>query len=456
MFDSPSAPLRALTPGTLVLGKIKGYPWWPGIACFLVTDEQVTEEAIKLKPANKSEIYAVYFFPDANYLWASKSEVKPLRPEEIDNFLKLGKGSKDLKDAYKMATKPPTLQQITDFVKNGFSAAAGNAESDHEEIEEEEDIDMHESNDDGEAVPPEDEEEPVAKPKKKTPVSKKRKKSESVDGDEDEEPKKKPRKTPAKRTPSKTPAKKATNGKSKVTQKSAQKDRRKITNSDEEVEPVEKVLPSPDKIEKDVLFVRHKLQKALLSAGAEIKPEDMLNVKSQLEKLSKFDGLTSPILKATKIGKVLKRIVNLVEIPRDEELKIKEGAQNILDQWRKLADSGSPEKPEANGANGKAPPPHWSKIEAGDQTHSNNEAEKSVAKEEESYILETGYASATETKETPPKDRVAASSSETRQTGEIKPDDAQYKCQREEATASLSQEFPSAAEKGVDSEPTYL
>lgn len=72
-------------------------------------------------------------------------------------------------------------------------------------------------------------------------------------------------------------------------------------------------------------------------------------------KLEKHTDLEVSIIRSTKINKVLKMIVKLNTIPRDEEFKFRQRAMNILSSWKAVLDSGTPAgdktaKPTTNGS----------------------------------------------------------------------------------------------------------
>lgn len=70
-----------------------------------------------------------------------------------------------------------------------------------------------------------------------------------------------------------------------------------------------------------------------------------------ITKLEGFPDLEVSIIRATKINKVLKAILKLENIPKEEEFKFKPRSQSLLDKWNKLlaGDGGSGS---ANGVNG--------------------------------------------------------------------------------------------------------
>lgn len=114
--------------------------------------------------------------------------------------------------------------------------------------------------------------------------------------------------------------------------------------------------------QREVLFLRHKLQKGLLTRDQEPKPEEMKVMSEFLTKLEAFPDLEVSIIRATKINKVLKAILKLENIPKEEEFKFKPRSQTLLDKWNKLlaGEAASAPAPSAdkeattNGVNGKA------------------------------------------------------------------------------------------------------
>lgn len=70
-------------------------------------------------------------------------------------------------------------------------------------------------------------------------------------------------------------------------------------------------------------------------------------MKSMSEFISKLEGyseLEVSIIRTTKINKVLKAIIKLSSIPREEEFKFKSRSQTLLDKWNKLlaSEQGTP------------------------------------------------------------------------------------------------------------------
>jgi hypothetical protein len=67
--------------------------------------------------------------------------------------------------------------------------------------------------------------------------------------------------------------------------------------------------------------------------------------------LENFSGLEVSIIRATKINKVLKAILKLDSVPREEEFKFKSRSQKLLEKWNKLM-AGETAPAATNGVNG--------------------------------------------------------------------------------------------------------
>jgi hypothetical protein len=86
-------------------------------------------------------------------------------------------------------------------------------------------------------------------------------------------------------------------------------------------------------------------------------PEEMKQVSDFLAKLETFPDLDVSIIRVTKINKVLKAILKLETIPKEEEFQFKPRSQTLLDKWNiLLASDGAPapatSAANANGVNG--------------------------------------------------------------------------------------------------------
>lgn len=110
-----------------------------------------------------------------------------------------------------------------------------------------------------------------------------------------------------------------------------------------------------------------------------------------ITKLEGFADLEVSIIRATKINKVLKAILKLEHIPKEDEFKFKPRSQVLLDKWNKLlAVDGTPAAPAAGTANGTgaaskgAAKPNGvkGKSEAAEPAKAKEEEAKEEAKEE--------------------------------------------------------------------------
>ena len=105
-----------------------------------------------------------------------------------------------------------------------------------------------------------------------------------------------------------------------------------------------------------VLFLRHKLQKGFLSREQAPKEEEMKQMSDYIQKLENYGGeLEVSVIRATKVNKVLKAIIKLNTIPKDEEFNFRKRAHDLLESWNKLLGSdggdggGSKDEPATNG-----------------------------------------------------------------------------------------------------------
>jgi hypothetical protein len=121
--------------------------------------------------------------------------------------------------------------------------------------------------------------------------------------------------------------------------------------------------------------------------------------------LEKLKDLEVSIIRATKINKVLKAILKLDNIPKEEEFKFKPRSQALLEKWNKLMDGDSGA---TNGVNGSAEAEKKPESNGSKATPAaDSEAEKAPAVQEEK---KTDGPEATEPKEEPVKTEAVSSS----------------------------------------------
>jgi hypothetical protein len=99
-----------------------------------------------------------------------------------------------------------------------------------------------------------------------------------------------------------------------------------------------------------VLYLRHKLQKGLVSREVPPKPEEMDTMAEHLSVLESHQDLEANIIRDTKAHKLLKVILKLKEIPRDVEFKFKERCTKLLAVWSKTLAAADGDEPAAETA----------------------------------------------------------------------------------------------------------
>ena len=85
-----------------------------------------------------------------------------------------------------------------------------------------------------------------------------------------------------------------------------------------------------------VLFLRHKLQKGFLSRDQAPQESEMSAMSNYIKKLEGYADLEVSIIRTTKINKVLKALIKLNTIPKDEEFNFRGRSVELLGQWNKL------------------------------------------------------------------------------------------------------------------------
>lgn len=136
------------------------------------------------------------------------------------------------------------------------------------------------------------------------------------------------------------------------------------SNKTDSAAPAEPELDSEEKRRrkaKEVLFfLRHKIQKGLLARDQAPKESEMKTVSDYLTKLEGLADLELSAIRETKMNKVLKAILKIETIPREDEFKFKPRSQTLLEKWNKLlvptpvVDAGAPAANGASTTNGEA------------------------------------------------------------------------------------------------------
>lgn len=367
-------------PGDHYFVKLKGFPQWPVIIC---DEDMLPASLLKSRPVTAKradgtyrEDYAdggkniadrtfpVMYLHTNEFGWVPNTELIKLDPETVLD-VKLDKMRKTLQAAHHLASENHPLSYYKEVLQNyqeelieqekakAAKAATPKGKKSKAVSDDDDDVEMEDA--------PEVDETP-AKDKK----AKKRKAEDSAETPRRSDSVKKPKiklttsATPkaangATATPKSTKATDAKGAKSKSKKKDADD-----KNAEEAAAAKEPELSAEDKHtgkSKEVLFLRHKIQKGLLARDQEPKQDEMKLMSDYVTKLEGFPDLEVSIIRTTKINKVLKAILKLENIPKEDEFKFKPRSQALLDKWNKLlAVDGTPTAPaaEVNGTS-KAP-----------------------------------------------------------------------------------------------------
>lgn len=371
--------------GQYVLAKMRSFPPWPAI----VLSKELLPEIMAVKPnsGNSKSLetlgnaawttqYPIFYMGTYEYSWIAVTDLEPLPNEKIER----GAGSKKAKklnEAFAEAAQGFSLEDV-----KALQDEVMDLDEAEEVNDEEREIAEPSADDDGMEVD-EDEASSDEKPKKKKAArGKKRKKSESTSDDEaeSEKPAKTPKKAsaaskpktpksaaskkttpaPAKAKSSKSPAngvktsKKAATLKDKASppaspkkkatpakRKSAAKSKDAVESEESEADKSdEQALTDPRSLSaedqhKYILHRRHRLQKAFLNKD-KIPPmeEEMAELSKCLTSLEEWHDMPAELIKATKIHKVLRGIMNVeFTIPLENTYTFKGRSEPLHAKW---------------------------------------------------------------------------------------------------------------------------
>ncbi|KAG4303785.1 hypothetical protein PORY_002810 [Pneumocystis oryctolagi] len=313
--------------GDLVLAKISGYPWWPGM---IFPEDVVPKDVRNARPVSKKrkggaevKYWLIRFFPEPEYIWATKSDIRPLTSKMIDDFLSKKASKKDIRESYKIAKTCPTVEDL--LAQQSFKQSS---ETEEDNDEDEMEDDEEEFNDDDNS------------------------KNEDVDNENIKKKNALKRKTESRKVENKKKVRKSGQNKAKLNdQGKILPDKSKEVSSkfSKEKSSTEECSVSSEQLlqtkweqkKQQILFLRHKLQRIMLTTGKNPSEADMPVVSEQLKKLEAFKEIDAAILQTTKIGKVLKRIIQLSDIPSDEKYSIKERSEKLLVFWKDLLEKSN-------------------------------------------------------------------------------------------------------------------
>ncbi|KAK7969829.1 hypothetical protein PG996_001733 [Apiospora saccharicola] len=294
--------------------------------------------------------YPVMYLYTNEFSWTRNTDLAELDPETVKDLIS-AKMRKDLQQAHSLAAEQNELEHYKQVLRDFQDAKVADEEakaakaaakkektekkssskrSEATSVDDDDDIEMGDAGDDDVPV-------------KKAKSSKKRKAEEEAATPQRSESVKKPK---IKLTTSSTPKAAANgiqspkNGKESTTK--ASKPKYKAAKKDAEEKPAAPKEPelTPEerhvRKEKEILFLRHRLQKGLLNRESEPKEDEMKSMSEFLTKLETFPDLEVSIIRATKINKVLKAILKLDGIPKEADFQFRPRSQSLLDKWNKI------------------------------------------------------------------------------------------------------------------------
>ncbi|KAF2636592.1 hypothetical protein P280DRAFT_145428 [Massarina eburnea CBS 473.64] len=354
-------------PGDMWMVAMRGYQPWPVIIC----DEAMLPETLLAKrPVSavrvdgtyredyleggknaKDRRYPVMFLGTNEFAWQVNTDLLPFDLDSVKTEVESGTASKKnkrLSTAYEEAAQGHDLEYFKEMLSLHDEAMAADQETKKAKAEEKatkkekatkrksaaavesEDVDMEDAED--------------------APATGKKKGTKRKKGDENESGPDKPAKTPkAKLKLNNKPPKDASAAKPKKEPKS----KKAKVSDDEETDPDLRQVAEEKRVEqlrlaraKSVLYLRHRLQKGFLSRDQAPQDEDMPSMSDHLKQLEDLTDLEAEIIKQTKVHKVLKAIIKLNAIPREDEFNFKTRSNNLLTKWTgMLSEPEAPAEP---------------------------------------------------------------------------------------------------------------
>lgn len=359
-------------PGDMYMVAMRGYQPWPVIVC---DEEMLPESLLSKRPVSAKRIdgtyredfleggknakdrrYPIMFLGTNEFAWQVNTELLPFDVEDVKKDVESGnsaKKNKALWSAYEIAAEGHDLAYFKTMLASHEAALQEDAEArEAKEAEKKEkkekaakrkstaaadldDVEMEDAGDDAPSA-------------KKGKASKKRKKE---DGSEGDEPAAKTPKTTKLKLNNKTPKEGSAVKKQPAKSKKKVAEETPAKSEEPEMSPEERFA----KREKQILYLRHRLQKGFLSRDQAPKDEDMANMADYLKQLEAYEDLEAEIIKKTKVHKVLKAIIKLDNIPQEEQHNFKTRSSELLGKWNAAlasADGESAEKTTPAATNG--------------------------------------------------------------------------------------------------------
>ncbi|KAJ9107325.1 hypothetical protein QFC21_000775 [Naganishia friedmannii] len=321
---------------------------WFLAASVIVDRDNVPKKVAKERPKS-STIVCIQYFPTGEYSWLSPSDIKPLPKHEIDAYLKntSRKTSGDLYQAYQIAGHPKEWiaeREEEQIAEKEAGEKKPTPADDEDELAEEDDEEEATAKSGGKrkriATEKKTTKEKPASKRAKTDKAPPKKAAKSKDADEEAPVSKKAAKSKTaanKKAPASTGKKAAPTSAAKETKES--KEAKEDANDDP-------MSSDPEAVR--VRDWRHKLQRAFLSKSVP-SSEEMETYDKLFTTIENYQNMTVAYLAHSKIGKVMKKIAALTNIPKNDDLKITDRAHALMQKWTDQIDNGKPAEAIGNG-----------------------------------------------------------------------------------------------------------
>ncbi|TGJ86922.1 hypothetical protein E0Z10_g1803 [Xylaria hypoxylon] len=368
-------------PGDHYFAKLKGFPPWPVVIC---EEDMLPHNMLNSRPVTASRpdgtyrddfadggkragdrTFPVMYLHTNEFSWTPNTDLSELDHTTVADIV-TSKMRKDLQAAHLLAAHGHDLDYYKNVLREFEEQRLAKAEAKKSKAKTPKKSSKA-TDDDGDADM-EDVEDEATEPAEKKSKSKKRKAEDENNTPQRSDSVKKPKikltgtSTPKTANGVQSPATKDSTKPTKAKAKSSKGGKEESKKEKEPPAPKEPELTPEEKSarkEKEILFLRHRLQRGLLPREGAPVPEEMKQVSDFLAKLETFPDLDVSIIRATKINKVLKAILKLESIPKEAEFRFKPRSQTLLDKWNILlaSDGGpapatGPSSANANGVNG--------------------------------------------------------------------------------------------------------
>ncbi|OMJ07927.1 PWWP domain-containing protein2 [Smittium culicis] len=286
--------------GTVCWAKLKGFPWWPAV---IMEESILSVEVMKSKPRFGLS-YPVMFLGSIDFAWLTSENLEPYK-ENLERHSIKTKNRKEPKFglALKQAEDPQEISKLVDLI-------ARETEEEREFLKNGGHVSRSSSDDNSDSENDSDAPKPRKSPKPKSTPAKRR------DSASANTPNKK-----SKPTPSRSNKKPSSKSDIDSSRKTPSAENNTAPNSSENIPNATEKDSSPTndenkqksgKVYDTLMFLRHRIQRSLLKSD---KPAQ-----------------------TTKMGKLMRRVSILENIPDEDEqkYKIKSRAFDMTSKWRQL------------------------------------------------------------------------------------------------------------------------